>query len=483
MTDITIENSLDPEDWNAFRARAHAMLDATIDKMATAREGRVWTPYPDALRGQIPLPVQGDAAASDAHIKALLPYGVGNTHPRFLGWVHGSGTPSNIIADMAAAAMNANLGGRDHGAIYIEKQVVEWCKEMFDFPPTASGLVVSGTSIATVVAIKAARDKLTDFATRTQGVTNAHLVGYTSDQTHSCVARAFDILGLGTNALRKIPTNDAFEIDVDALRAAIARDRAAGLAPFVVIGTAGAVNVGAIDDLEAIADIAAAERLWFHVDGAFGATAILSDDIKPRLSGLKRADSIAFDFHKWLHVNYDAGFVLLRDEDTHRRTFSERPDYLKGTERGIAACNPWPTEYGPELSRGFRSLRVWAQFMEHGTAKLGALISENCAQARYLGTLVTADPRLELRAPVALNICCFRFLAQDFDLDWLNEEIVIQLQLQGIAAPSTTLVNGETAIRVNITNHRTQRADMDILIAAVCKIGTQLTEDHMHVET
>ncbi|MDO6592086.1 cytochrome D ubiquinol oxidase subunit I [Loktanella sp. D2R18] len=482
MTDIQHIPSLDPDNWDNFRARAHQMLESAIDQMAHAGEGRVWTEPPDDLKTLPPIPVQGDAAQTDTQMKALLPYGVGNTHPRFFGWVHGSGTPSNIIADMVAGAMNANLGGRDHGAIYIEKQVVSWCKAMFGFPETASGLVVSGTSIATLIALKSARDRMNNFATRASGV-QPGLVGYTSTQTHSCVARTFDMLGLGSDALRKIPVNDAFEMDTVALQAAIDADRAAGLTPFAIIGTAGAVNVGAIDDLDTLADIAATENLWFHVDGAFGATAILSDKIKPRLTGLTRADSIAFDFHKWLHVNYDAGFILIRDEDAHRRAFSERPDYLAAADRGLAAGNPWPTEYGPELSRGFRALKIWAQLSEHGTDKLGQLITQNCNQAQYLADKVNADPAFELCAPVALNICCFRFTAPDVDLSRLNAEIVIQLQLDGVAAPSTTVLNGNTVIRVNITNHRTAYSDLDILLKATHSIGTKLVLERSFATT
>jgi glutamate/tyrosine decarboxylase-like PLP-dependent enzyme len=476
MSNTHRQPTLDPDNWNDFRARAHDMLDRAIDQMASAGAGRVWTQPPDDLKITPPVPAQGDAARSDAQMAALLPYGVGNTHPRFFGWVHGSGTPSNIIAAMVAAAMNANLGGRDHGAICIEKQVVSWCKSLFGFPEDASGLVVSGTSIATLIALKAARDRMNNFSARKSGVPSG-LVGYTSTQTHTCVARTFDMLGLGSDALRKIPVNDAFEIDTAALQAAIDADRAAGLTPFVIVGTAGAVNVGAIDDLDTLAGIAAAENLWFHVDGAFGATAVLSDKIKPRLTGLTRADSIAFDFHKWLHVNYDAGFILIRDEDAHRRAFSERPDYLAAAERGLAAGNPWPTEYGPELSRGFRALKIWAQRMEHGTDKLGQLITQNCDQAQYLANQVNADPTFELCAPVALNICCFRFTAPGVDLSRLNAEIVIQLQLDGVAAPSTTVLNGDTVIRVNITNHRTQYADLDILLAATREIGTKLVQE------
>lgn len=473
------EQTLDPSDWEAFRAEAHTMLDAAIAQMQTARDGVVWSPLPDDQKAafRAPLPVQGGDI--NAQMQALLPHGVGNTHPRFFGWVHGSGTPSNVIADIAAAAMNANLGGRDHGAIYVEKQVVDWCREIFSFPQDSSGLLVSGTSVATLIALKAARDRTTDFASRAAG-TPTNLVGYTSTQTHSCVARTFDILGIGSNALRKIPVNADFQIDCDALRTAIAKDRAAGLTPFTIVGTAGAVNVGAVDDLNTLADIAAAEDLWLHIDGAFGAAGILSDHVRPMLAGIERADSIAFDFHKWLHVTYDAGMVLLRSEDTHRRTFSERPDYLQPSERGLAAGNPWPTEYGPELSRGFRALKVWSQLATHGTAKLGALITQNCMQASYLAQKVDASLDLERLAPTPMQICCFRYApkgaARD-TLDALNDEIVMQLQEQGIAAPSTTKINGATAIRVNITNHRTTMADIDILVSAIQSIGESLTKE------
>lgn len=480
MSPDDIANSLDPEDWEEFRARAHAMLDAALDQMQSAGEGRVWTPLPaeDKVMYQQPLPRVGvGPGAVQKQIEALLPYGVGNTHPRFFGWVHGAGTPSNILAEIAAAAMNANLGGRDHGAIYVEKQVVAWCKEMFGFPDESSGLIVSGTSVATVIALKVARDRALGFASRAVGVGGAGLVGYTSEQTHSCVARAFDILGLGSESLRKIPTDAAFRIDPRALQDAIERDLAEGLTPFALIGTAGSVNVGSVDDLEALAGIARAHGLWFHVDGAFGATAALSTDKRPLLAGMQCADSLAFDFHKWMQVNYDAGFVLIRSEEDHRRAFSERPDYLVGTERGLSAGNPWPTEYGPELSRGFRALKIWAQIAEHGTEKLGRVVDRNCAQAAYLQGKVEDHAETEMLAPVALNICCFRVRRDGLseqEMDELNTEIVLRLQENGVAAPSTTRLHGKVAIRVNITNHRTRMRDMDVLFDAVLDVAGSL---------
>lgn len=467
--------TLDPEDWDAFRARAHSVLDAAIDKMAANSEGRVWTPAPEKIKEINTLETNGLSQDEvDDQLLALLPHGVGNTHPRFFGWVHGSGTPSGILSDMVGAAINANLGGRDHAANYVEKQVTEWVRQIFDFPQGSSGLVVSGTSLATLIALKTARDNRRDFNNRKTGNIDGKLVGYTSIQAHSCVGRTFDILGLGTDALRKIPVNANFEMDMDALRDAIAKDKAEGYEPFAVVGTVGAVNVGSIDDIEALSDIAKAEGLWLHIDGAFGATGILSDHLKPRLAAISEADSLAFDFHKWMHVNYDAGFILMRSEELHRKAFSERPDYLQAEKRGLAAGNPWPTEYGPELSRGFRALKVWQQLAEHGTEKLGTLIDRNCAQARLLAQKVDADATMERLAPVAMNICCFRFLKDGADLDALNREIVIRLQEEGIAAPSTTMINGVAAIRVNITNHRTQDEDLDILLDGVRRIGAEI---------
>lgn len=470
-----MSDTLDPEDWDAFRASAHDMLEATLNKMQTASEGRVWTPLPEdfkqSLTSDMPHTGIGIARTQQA-VQALLPYGVGNTHPRFFGWVHGSGSTSSLIADIAAAAMNANLGGRDHGAIYIEKQVVEWVRQLFDFPTRSSGLVVSGTSMATVVALKVARDVKLTFVNQRVGMGAVELVGYTSVQTHNCVARAFDLLGLGTDSLRLIEVDENFEMDITALKSAIAADKADGKVPFCVVGTAGSVNVGAIDDLDAIADIAATEDIWFHVDGAFGASLMLSENLRPRLHGITRADSLAFDFHKWWHVNYAVGFVLIRHGADHLRSFTMQAEYLAGQSRGLAAGGPWPTDYGPELSRGFRALKVWTQLMEHGSDKLGASINQNCELAQYLGRGVAAKPQLELCAPVALNIVCIAYKSVSADI---NNEIVMALQTRGIAVPSTTIIDGRSVIRVCITNHRTKQADIDLLLAEILTIGSELS--------
>lgn len=456
------KHSLDPEDWQDFATQAHALLDKAIAKMAGAAEGPVWRPFPEDMQAgmQAKMPTYGAGQAAVAEqLAQLLPYGVGNTHPRFFGWVHGSGGAASLLAEITAAAMNANLGGRDHGAIYVEKQVVAWVRQMFGFPDGASGLVVSGTSMATIVALKVARDAR--LKARASGAGAHKLVGYASNQAHNCVSRAFDMLGLGADALRAVPVNAAFEMDLAALREMMAADRAAGREPFLLVGTAGSVNVGAFDDLTVLADMAEAEGLWLHIDGAFGAAGVLSDVLRPRLKGIERADSVAFDFHKWLHVNYDAGFVLLRDEALHRAAFEGTPDYLASTDRGLAAGRPWPVDYGPELSRGFRALKIWAQITALGTEALGAAISRNCAQALALAEMVDAEPSLERLAPVASSVVVFAHVYGDA----ATEEIVLRLQESGLAVPSITTVKGRRAVRVNITNHRTRHEDLRVLVA------------------
>ena len=474
------QGDLDPEDWSAFETQVSRVLRAALQKLKSAHEGRVWTPPPEDLKAQLsePVPIEGmDLSDLAIRLESLMPYGVGNTHPRFFGWVHGAGAPGNLLAEIVSAAMNANCGGRDHIAIYVERQVIDWCKSLFGFSEQSSGLIVSGTSMGTIIAAKTARDVALDFASRTDGVGASKLVGYVSEQAHSCLARAFDMIGLGTASVRKIAVTQNYEIDIAALDAQIQRDRVDGLQPFFVAGTIGTVNTGAIDDLTALANLTSRERLWFHIDGAFGANAMTSPQLAPRLAGVERADSLAFDFHKWMHVNYDAGCVLIRDAAAHRQAFASRPDYLAANGTALAAGEPWPVDFGPELSRGFRALKVWAHMLEHGTDKIGRSIARNCELATYLRDRIEAHGAFELLAPVALNICCFRYVLPNLtevELDEMNTHLVAWLQEEGIAAPSTTRLGGRLAIRVNITNHRTQKADLDILLDALVRRGAEL---------
>ncbi len=390
-----------------------------------------------------------------------------------MGWVHGGGTAVGMLAEMLAAGLNANLGGRDHIPIEVERQIVEWMRQMFGFPNGASGIFVTGTSMANLMAVLVARTSALGQSVRKRGIGDegASLTAYTSKAAHGCISKAMDIAGIGSNALRCIEVDRFHRIDVAALRTRIASDRNAGLKPFLVVGSAGTVDIGAIDDLKALSELCSEEQLWFHVDGAYGALGILSPILAPRLAGIESADSIALDFHKWGQVPYDAGFLLVRDGDRHRDTFSAPAAYLRRETRGLAAGSAWPCDLGPDLSRGFRALKTWFTLKTYGTEKLGAIIARTCALAGYLEMRVLAEPRLELLAPVQLNIVCFRYRAAGANK--VNGDIVIDIQESGIAAPSTTLLDGQLAIRAAIVNHRTDTCDIDALIAAVLEFGAR----------
>jgi glutamate/tyrosine decarboxylase-like PLP-dependent enzyme len=471
--------TLDPQNWDEIRAQGHRMLDDMIDYIATIRERPVWQPIPDAVRAQFreKLPRQATDIADVYRdfTDFVVPYATGNVHPGFMGWVHGGGSAVGMLAEMLAAGLNANLGGRDHMPIEVERQIVEWTRQMFGFPDGASGIFVTGTSMANLIAVLVARTAALGKSARQHGVgeAGAMLTAYTSKAAHGCISKAMDIAGLGSDALRCIAVDETHRMDVDALRAQIGRDRAVGLDPFLVVASAGTVDIGAIDDLRAIAELCREEELWFHVDGAFGALAILSPSLAPRLAGIENADSIALDFHKWGQVPYDAGFLLVRDGERHRDAFAAPAAYLRRETRGLAAGSHWPCDYGPDLSRGFRALKTWFTLKTYGADRLGAVIARCCALAGHLEARILTEPRLELLAPVDLNIVCFRYRADD--ADEVNGEIVVGLQESGIAAPSTTVLDGRLAIRAAIVNHRTDVCDIERLVAAVLEFGARRT--------
>ncbi len=479
----SLEPDLDPADWPALRAQAHRMLDDMLDHMQGAGEEPVWRPAPAAVRdsfsADLPRAPRALEAVHAEFRRTVLPYGAGNAHPRFFGWVHGGGNVAGMLAEMLAAGLNANLGGRDQTPIQLERQVTRWMAELFGFPSTASGLFVTGASMANLIAVLVARADALGVGSRQTGAGEGggKLRAYASCMAHGCIAKAMDMAGLGSDALRSIAVDAEGRMDLAALGAAVAADRAAGLAPFLLVGTAGGVDTGAIDDLAALARIAREQRLWLHVDGAFGALAKLSPELAPLLNGIEQTDSIAFDFHKWGQAPYDAGFILVRDAAKHQAAFATTAAYLHREAKGLAAGAPWPCDFGPDLSRGFRALKVWFAFKTYGADAIGATILNTCRLGAYLAARVDAEPQLERLAPAPLNIVCFRYRAGT-ESDRLNSEIVLALQTSGVAAPSTTVIDGALAIRAAIVNHRTRAEDIDLLIAEVLRLGRSLSQGH-----
>ncbi len=458
--------SLDPEDWSALRVLGHRMLDDMVDHLAGLRDGPVWQPPPNGETWQQPLPraPQDLASVYQQFRRDVLPYSVGNLHPGFMGWVHGGGTAVGMLAELLAGGLNANCGGRNHAPIAVERQVIAWAAEMLGMPASTAGLLVTGTSMANLIAVLVARRAALGAGVRTGGLGGAKLVAYASDAAHGCVPRAMDMAGLGMDALRSVAAGPDGSMNVAALAAAIAADRSAGCQPFLVVGTAGSVDTGAVDDLAGLAECSRANGVWFHVDAAFGALAMLSPAQRPLLRGIEQADSVAFDFHKWAQVPYDAGCILVREQARALDAFAQDAVYLRRETHGLAGGHPWPCDLGPDLSRGFRALKVWMTLAAYGADALGCVVGRCCALAQHLGAAVAAQPALELLVPVRLNIVCFR--VRDLD-DAGNAALVVRLQKAGAFAPSTTRVAGRLAIRAAIVNHRTATCDVDGLLRAV----------------
>jgi aromatic-L-amino-acid decarboxylase len=484
---MSAENAdLDPADWAATRDTAHRMLDDMLDFIVTIRERPVWRPIPDTVRGHfreaLPRAPMALDAVHEEFREYILPYGAGNVHPGFMGWVQGAGTVTGMLAEMLAAGLNANLGGRDQAPLEVERQIVLWMRQLFGFPDTASGLFVTGASMANFLGLLVARTEALGAGVRQTGLcrSDRHRIGglraYASTAAHNCVVQAMEMSGLGAEALRQVAADQDGRIDVAALGRAIIADRAQGLSPFLVVASAGTVDRGAIDDLNAVAALCRDQGLWLHVDGAYGALGMLSPELAPRLKGLERADSIAFDFHKWGQVPYDAGFLLVRDGQRHQETFAAPAAYLRREARGLAGGSPWPCDFGPDLSRGFRALKTWFTLKVHGADAIAAGIERSCALARYLETRLRGEARLQVLAPAYLNIVCFRFRAPDADSDALNAAILADVQEAGIAAPSSTMIGGRLAIRAALFNHRTRRADIDAMVDAVLQFGMRRTD-------
>lgn len=478
-----IDLTLDPENWEEMRQLGHQMVDDMIDYWKSIRDQKVWKPIPSEVKAFFdqPLPATGqDPKEIYTEFKQyIFPYNKGNVHPRFFAWIQGTGTPLGSLADFLASGMNPNTTIGEHAAMYVDRQVINWCKELLGFPVEASGILVSGGSMANITALTVARNSVGDLQIRKRGLRQSEpkLVLYCSTETHSCIDKAAEIIGLGSDSVRKIPVNDAFEMRIDLLEKQIEADIEAGFTPFAIVGTSGTVNTGAIDPLEELSEICKKHKLWFHIDGAYGALAKLDPRYESQLRAIESADSLAFDLHKWLYVPYEVGCTLIRDAKKHRAAFAITPNYLLQENRGLSGGLDSINHYGFELSRGFKALKVWMSLKEHGREKYAQLITQNNDQAVYLADLVDKNPELELTAPVCMSITCFRMIKKGADensLRELNREILLRLQEEGIASPSSTILHGKYTLRIANVNQRTRMEDMDLLVREVLRIGKEI---------
>jgi len=474
-----------------FRTLGHQAVDLAAEYLAGLPDRPVFHRMEETdRRSLMHMPMPNTALSGDEILRLLaeqvLPHPMGNGHPRFFGWVNSPPAMMAVITEVLAAAMNPSCAGGDHAAIYLEHCVVRWLMQFLGFPIEGSaGLLVSGGSAASLTALAAARHRaFTDLGidVRAKGVcaTPARLRLYASTQVHTCVQKAVELLGLGSESIRWIAVDEDFRISLDELRRAIEEDRRQGWHPFCIVASAGSVQTGAIDPLNELADIAREFRLWLHVDGAYGAAAVLDPHSKPLFRGIERADSIALDPHKWLSVPVECGCVLVRDGASLRDAFSLVPPYIR-TEPGKGIGNlPWFSEYGFQQTRGFRALKLWVTLAHAGTSGLARQIARQIALARYLERRIEATPDFELRSKGKLSIVCFRYVPRELAgdqeaLDTLNQKIMERMQAEGTAFLTNTTLSSRFVLRACVLHYGTTEKDIDIMLEAVRNAAATLS--------
>ena len=488
MTDSgadVVQTTLDPVDWDGFRALAHRAIDDTIDRARSLQDRPAWTAVPADVRArlatELPQVGVGESAVYEEFKALIEPYTNGNRHPRFFGWVQGNGLPLGALADFLAASMNQHLAGFDQSGPIVEEQVLMWLKQMLGMPGNASGILLSGGTMAnlTGVAVARAAKYPGDYGIDgLQGRSTGPMVFYGSRDTHGWATKSAEFLGFGRDAFVAVASNNDFTISLQALKDAVDGDRDRGRVPFCVIGNAGTINTGAIDPMHSLADYCGAEGLWFHVDGAFGALAALSPRYRHLVDGMQRADSIAFDLHKWLSLPFEIGCLLVRDAAAHRRAFSSSGEYIRALDRGVIRGGLLFAGLGIELTRGFKALKAWMCLRAYGVKRFADVIERNISDVQRAAQRIAASNCLELLAPAPLNVVCFRFHQGGLDdaaLNSLNQEILYRIQEGGYGVFSSTVLNGRFALRMANVNHRAGYADLLTLIEAVEQIGGKLT--------
>ena len=474
---------------DAFREAGHRLVDE-ISAFPESLPNRPVTPAetPRAVRDLLPdaLPDEGvDPTSLLAETTPIvLDHSLLNGHPRFFGYIWASAAPIGALGDLLAAAVNPNVGGWELSPVAseMEAQCVRWVSDLLGLPGETEGLLVSGGNMANFVCFLAARRSKGGESLRKEGLRRdtGRLLIYASTETHTWIQKAADLFGHGTESIRWIPVGSDLVMDVDALLRQVEADRASGDTPFLLVGNAGTVSTGTVDPLRRLAAIAREHDLWFHADGAYGALALATDEAPAELAGLREADSVATDPHKWLYAPLEAGCALVRHMGALRDTFSYTPPYYRfdGQEE-----DP-PTNYlelGPQNSRGFRALKVWLGLRQAGRRGYRQMIGDDIRLARELHRRVTAEPGLEAMVS-ALSISTFRYVPEDLRpggeavdayLNELNEDLLHRLNASGEVYLSNAVINGRFALRACIVNFRTTLADIEAIPEIIVRHGAE----------
>ncbi|MGB1285313.1 MAG: pyridoxal phosphate-dependent decarboxylase family protein [Aggregatilineales bacterium] len=466
-----------------FRQLAYQAVDMLADRMAAQQNhnAKIRRPVPDMLKERFmaqPAPETGASPETllDAVRTDIFPYPMGNASPRFFAWVNSPPAPLGIIAEMLAAGHNPSVAGGDHSATYVEHAVLNWLKTIMGYSAESGSILTSGGSVANLVGLAVMRHVKSAGNIREQGfmAESAPMVVYASEQGHSCIQKAIEILGIGNENLRRVRVDADFRMDMDDLREKIAIDKAAGLRPVCVAASAGTVNTGAIDPLSAIADICETNDLWFHVDGAYGAVGILDETVASLYSGIDRADSIALDPHKWLYVPIECGCTLVRDKQAMRDTFSLVPEYVRDDRE-----MPWFMEFGIQQTRSFRALKLWMVMQQIGLDGYRELITRDIELRKSLDEKIAARDDFEHIASGDLSITCFRYapagIAEE-QLNQLNTDLLDIVQREGQFFLTKTILNNKTVLRVCIVNFRTTDNDLEVLLDVLAHAGERVLE-------
>jgi len=468
-----------PEQFRQLGYQAVDLIAANLERLQQRLEP-ARRAVPAEVREELlhqPLPRGGTPPADllDYFEQKIQPYPLGHINPRFFAWVNSPAAPISVIGEFLAASMNSSTAGGDQASVYLEHAVLDWLKQIMGLPLTSGGILVSGGSMATTVGLAVMRNVMAasgDVRARGLQAEPGPMIVYTSTEGHSCIQKAVELLGLGTDNLRRVAVDADYRMDVEALKAQIQADRARGLRPVCVAASAGTVNSGAIDPLDAIADVCKAEGLWFHVDGAYGGIGILSEQSGHHYKGIERADSLGIDPHKWMYMPVECGCALVRDRQAMRDTFSAVAPYLRDDRQ-----MPWFSEFGPQQSRAFRALKLWLAIKQIGVEGYRHLISRDIELARLLRRKILARPGLELLSDGPISVTCFRCRPHGIgDLDAFNRAVIEMIQRKGEVYMTSTQLGGKFSLRVNIINFRTNEADLDFLLDCVEAAAKELLE-------